>query len=109
MVQDRSNAAGLVEWDNSGITDWGAIVSAAANAAANVAVRVKITVTAALVQWPKAFCKVRCNKPDQSNHEIYFLNTPLLFSIPCFCTSARKDICRKKRAHGNGHRALSAI
>jgi hypothetical protein len=28
----EATAAGLVEWDNSGITDWGAIVSAAANA-----------------------------------------------------------------------------
>lgn len=42
----EATAAGLVEWDNSGITDWGAIVSAAANAGGQTiaGADVKITV-----------------------------------------------------------------
>jgi Tfp pilus assembly protein PilF len=42
----EATAAGLVEWDNSGITDWGAIVSAVANAGGQTiaGADVKITV-----------------------------------------------------------------
>lgn len=42
----EATAAGLVEWDNSGITDWGAIVSTAANAGGQTiaGADVKITV-----------------------------------------------------------------
>jgi hypothetical protein len=41
----EATAAGLVEWDNSGITDWGAIVGAAANAGGQTIVGADVKAT----------------------------------------------------------------